>query len=346
MHKAGFNQSPADPCVFIRHKSEAIVAVYVDDLIVLTKTIEDMISLKECLADRFRMKDMGELHYCLGISIERDEEKKSLYMHQKQYITSMIEKFGLSNCKVVSTPADINVKLTKDEEGGTPVDPVKYQSIVGSLLYVAIATRPDIAQAVGVVSKFNSKPSQTHLSAAKRILRYLKGTSDLVLRFQKSERGCYLVGYSDADWAGDHDDRHSTTGNLFQLAGGAISWLSKTQSVVALSTSEAEYVSLSTCAQEAIWLRSLLNSIKAIPLSPTVINEDNQGAIAIAKNPIAHMRTKHIDIRHHFIREAIQDRSIELCYCPSEEMIADLLTKPLSKGKFEKLREMMGIKNR
>ena len=348
MHKAGFNQSPADPCVFIRHtcKLEAIVAVYVDDLIVITKSIEDMNSLKVCLADRFKMKDMGELHYCLGISIERDEEKKSLYMHQKQYITNTIEKFGLSNCKVVSTPADINVKLTKDEEGGTPVDPVMYQSIVGSLLYVAIATRPDIAQAVGVVSKFNSKPSQTHLSAAKRILRYLRGTSDLVLKFQQSEKGCCLVGYSDADWAGDHDDRHSTTGNLFQLAGGPISWLSKKQSVVALSTSEAEYVSLSTCAQEAIWLRRLLNSIKAIPPGPTVINEDNQGAIAIAKNPIAHGRTKHIDIRYHFIRETIQDRSIELCYCPSEEMIADLLTKPLSKGKFEKLRELMGIKNR
>uniref|UniRef100_A0A1X7SF09 Reverse transcriptase Ty1/copia-type domain-containing protein n=1 Tax=Amphimedon queenslandica TaxID=400682 RepID=A0A1X7SF09_AMPQE len=245
----------------------------------------------------------------------------------------------------MSTSADINVKLAQDNEG-IPVDPTEYQSIVGSLLYVAIATRPDIAQAVGIVSKFNSKPSQIHLSAAKRILRYLKGTSDLVLKFQQSEKGCSLIGYSDADWAGENDDRHSTTGNLFQLAGGPISWLSKNQSVVALSTSEAEYVALSTCAQEAIWLRRLLNSLNAVPPGPTIINEDNQGAIAIARNPIAHMRTKHIDIHYHFIREAIQDQVIKVCYCPSEDMIADLLTKPLSKGKFEALRDQMRIKER
>ena len=171
----------------------------------------------------------------------------------------------------------------------------------------------------------------------------MKGTSDLVLKFQQSEKGCCLIGYSNADWAGNNDDCHSTTGNLFQLAGGPISWLSKS-SVVALSTSEAEYVALSTCAQEAIWFRALL-SPKAILSGPTMINEDNQGAIAIAKNPIAHMRTKHIDIQYHFIQETIQDQLIELCYCPSEEIIADLLTKPLSKGEFEKLRELMGIKN-
>ena len=141
MGKAGFKQSPADPCVFIQHKLVAIVAVYVNDLIVIsiTKTIEEMNTLKECLADRFKMKDMGELHCCLGIISECDKGKKSLYMHQKQYITNMIEKFGLSNCKPVSTPADINVKLTKDEEK-TAVDLVMYQSIVGYLLYVAIAT--------------------------------------------------------------------------------------------------------------------------------------------------------------------------------------------------------------
>ena len=194
----------------------------------------------------------------------------------------MIEKFGLSDCKTVSTPADINVKLSQDDEG-IPVDPTEYQSIVASLLYVAIAIRPDIAQAVGVVSKFNSKPSQIHLTAAKRILRYLKGTSDLVLKFEKSEKGCNLIGYSDSDWARDNDDRRSTTGNLFQLAGGPISWLSKKQSVVALSTSEAEYVALSTCAQEAIWLRRLLNSLNAVPPGPTILNEDNQGQLLLQR---------------------------------------------------------------
>ena len=289
------------------------------------------------------MKDMGKLHYCLGINIEQDEKQKCLWMHQQQYILKLIEKYGLSEAKTVPTPADPSSKLKKDDGTSKDVDPNEYQSMVGSLLYAAIATRPDIAQAVGVVSKFNSKPSQAHLTAVKRILRYLKGTTDLALKYQRSEN-CRLIGYLDADWAGDQDDRHSTTGNLLVMAGGPISWLSKKQAVVALSTSEAEYVALSAATQEAVWLRRLLTSLKAIPNGPTVLMEDNQGAIAIAKNPIAHARTKHIDIRYHYIRETVQEGFVELHYCPTEKMIADILTKPLPRGRFETLREDMGMK--
>ena len=164
---------------------------------------------------------------------------------------------------------------------------------------------------MGAVSKFNSKPNQTHLTAVKRILRYLKGTADLALKYQQTDN-CSFIGYSDADWAGDQNDRHSTTGNIFLMADGPISWLSKKQPIVALSTSEAEYVALSSVTQEAVWLKRLLNSINAIPPGPVVIMEDNQGAIAIARNPVAHARTKHIDIRFHYIREAIQDGTIIL----------------------------------
>ena len=202
--------------------------------------------------------------------------------------------------------------------------------MVGSLIYAAMATRPDIAQAVGTVSKFNSKPSEAHFTAVKRIFRYLRGTSDLTLRYQRQEDGS-LVGYSDADWAGDCDDRRSTTGNVFLMAGGAISWLSKKHAIVALSRSEAEYVALSFATQEAVWLRKLLSEL-GDSLLPVVIKEDNQGAIAIAKNPIVHTRTKHIDIRYHYIREAVQNKEIELEYCPSEEMIAN---KPPPKARFK-----------
>ena len=175
---------------------------------------------------------------------------------------------------------------------------ISYQSIVGSLLYAAIATRPDIAQAVGVVSKFCANPTQSHFTAAKRILRYLKGTVSLGLSYKKCADGI-LTGYSDADWAGDVDDRHSTSGNVFSLARGAVSWLSKKQATVALSTAEAEYVALSTATQEAIWLRRLLTDVGEPLEEPIVIHEDNQGAIAMAKNPVGHARTKHIDIRYH-----------------------------------------------
>lgn len=150
------------------------------------------------------------------------------------------------------------------------------------------------------------------------------------------------IGYSDADWAGDLDDRHSTTGNLFLLAGAAVSWLSKKQPVVALSTSEAKYVALSSAAQEAIWIRRMLIELGVSP-TPVMLLEDNQGAIAIAKNPVTHARTKHIDIRYHYIREAVQNGLIDVQYCPTDEMCADLLTKPLPKERFQKLRIALGL---
>ena len=339
-----FKQSTADPCIYVKMTDAiAILAVYVDDLIVMASTLEEMQQIKETLKSRFQMKDLGKLHYCLGISIEQDEERKCLWIHQKQYILNMLEKYSLSNAKVVSTPADVSVQLKKDDGVSNKVDSVTYQSIIGSLLYAAIATRPDIAQAVGVVAKFSSSPNQSHLTAAKRILRYLKGTLNLAIRYQKLEDE-ELIGYTDADWAGDLDDRHSTTGNIFMMGGGPVSWLSKKQAIVALSTSEAEYVALSFATQEVVWLMKLLiTDLKSTSQKPTVLMEDNQGAISIAKNPVAHARTKHIDIRYHYIREAVQNGTINLCFCPSENMIADLLTKPLPRGRFTMLRDAMGL---
>ena len=287
------------------------------------------------------MKDLGELHHCLGVCVEWDREQNSLWLHQKHYILNLIQKYGLQNANTVATPADISVKLTKEDGISKAVDPTAYQSIVGSLMYAATATRPDISFAVGVLSKFCSKPTASHFTAAKRV-RYLKGTPDLALKFVKSVDGT-LTGYSDADWAGDLDDRHSTSGNLFIMAGGTISWTSKKQPTVSLSTAEAEYMALSTATQEAIWLRRLLADLNMEQSQPTVIMGDNQGSIAIARNPVFHVRTKHIDIRHHFIREVLQDGVIDLCYCPTSEMIADLLTKPLSRNRFEHLRCSMGM---
>lgn len=218
-----------------------------------------------------------------------------------------------------------------------------YQSIVGSLLYAAITNRPDIAQAVGVVSKFCANSTQSHLTAAKRILRYLKGTVNLGLSYKKCADG-NLIGYSDADWAGDMDDRHSTSGNVFLLAKRAVSWLSKKEATVALSTTEAEYVALSTATQEAIWLRKLLADVGNPLEEPIVVSEDNQGDIAMAKNPVGHARTKHIDIRYHFVREGVQHGAIILKYIATGEMIADILTKPLPKCIFQKLVIELGMK--
>ena len=254
--------------------------------------------------------------------------------------TELLVKYGMTEAKTVSTPTDISVKLQMDDKHSKQVNQVMYQSIVGSLLYAAVATRPDISQAVGVISKFSSRPTEAHLTAAKRILRYLKGTDNLAVKYQKSDNGT-LIGYADADWAGDSEDRHSTSGNLFLMAEGPISWLSKKQTTVALSTSEAEYVSVSAATQEVVWLRRLLTDIQAIPEGPTVIMEDNQGAIGI---PIQHARTKHIDIRYHYVREALQQGIICLSLCPTDKQLADLLTKGLPRERFEVLWEWMPLK--
>ena len=254
-----------------------------------------------------------------------------------------MKKFGQTEAKSVSTPADLNVKLQKEDGVSRLVDAILYQSIVGSLLYAAIATRPDIAPAVGVVTKFCASPTQGHLTAAKRILRYLKGTTYLGFSYKKCAEG-NLTGYSDADWAGDMDDRHSTSGNVFFLARGAVSCLSKKQATVALSTAQAEYVALSAATQEVIWLRRLLTNVRVPPGGPIVIHEDNQGAIAMTKNPVGHARTKHIDIHYHFLREGVQNGVIILKYIATDEMIADMLTKPLPKHRFEKLVTELGMK--
>lgn len=342
MEKIGFKQSSADPCIFVRNaKCLTVVAVYVDDLILVSDTEEEMQKVKNDLAAQFKMKDMGQLHYCLGINIEQ-KKNGVLLMHQRRYILDLLKRYSLMDANPVSTPADVNVKLEKEDGFSNSVDTKLYQSMVGSLLYAALATRPDIAQAVGAVAKYCARPSEAHLTAVKRIFRYLKGTVDLGLKF-KSQRNLSPVGYSDADWAGDRDDRHSTSGNLFLMASSPISWMSKKQSVVALSSAEAEYIALSSAAQETVWLRRLLEDLGAKSNLPTLIMEDNQGAIAQAQNPVAHGRSKHIDIKYHFVREAIEDGFVSLQYCSTKDMIADILTKPLVKCQFQKLRRMMGM---
>ncbi len=290
------------------------------------------------------MKDMGELHYCLGVSVVQDNDQKCLWLHQEHYIQKILKRFGMLEAKPVATPADTNVKLEKNDGISSPVDQLNFQSLIGSLLYAAVATRPDIAQAVSMVAKYSASPTEAHLTAAKRILRYLKGTQKLAVKYQKMEDD-RLLGYSDADWAGDKDERHSTTGNVFLLAGGPLSWFSKKQEVVALSTTEAEYIALASATREAIWLRNLLAGIGAEQKIPTVIFEDNQGAIAIAKNPSAHARTKHIDIKYHYTREMAQKGVIQVEYCSTEDMLADVFTKPLTKAKFQSLITKIGLHN-
>jgi hypothetical protein len=337
-----FVQADSDPCVYRDSGGETFfIGVYVDDIILAGESEKRMKEVKDTLTKKFDIKDMGELHYFLGMKIQLDKTG-DVWIGQPAYAESLLRKFGMSEAKPVSTPVDTSMKFIQAAEDEQCIDQQVYQSAIGSLLYLSVATRPDITFAVSNMARFSSKPTTQHRTGVKRIMRYLQGTINHGILYTKlGSREC--IGFSDADWAGDLDNRRSTSGYLFQISGGPVSWRSKKQSSVALSTAEAEYVALASSAQEAIWMRQLTTELGSAPTDATTIFEDNQSAISMASNPQFHGRAKHISIKYHFIRESVSDGMVKLRYCPTNEMIADMLTKGLSKEQFEKLRNMAGI---
>jgi hypothetical protein len=247
---------------------------------------------------------------------------------QTQYITKVLERFGMQDSHPVKTPLDFNVKLEKTPEGERHHLP-EYQNLIGSLMYTAINTRPDIAFAVQHLSQFLSNPLPVHWTAAKRVLRYLNGTRDLGIVYGMEE-DFDPIGYCDADWASNLIDRCSISGYIFLIGGGPISWQSKKQQTTALSTMEAEYMAASLATCKAVWLRNFYREIGSPQDIPTSLNIDNRSAIDFSNNSGFHARSKHIDIRHHFVHEKIILEDIEVFHCKSEDNIADVLTKALA----------------
>ncbi|KAK2578415.1 hypothetical protein KPH14_012187 [Odynerus spinipes] len=311
--------------------------VYVDDLLVLSSNNDLELEFKTELSKRIEVKDMGEAKEFLGIQIERNKSADEVYIQQNKYIINMLEKFKMSDCKPVATPADPNVKFTEvgnENETDNLADKELYLEAIGSLLYVSQVTRPDIAFIVNKLSSFCKEPKQQHWNAVKRVFRYLKGSVDFRLKYKRvSDQK--IIGYSDSDWANDTRDRKSITGCIFLMNEGPISWYSKKQKTVALSTVEAEYIALSFTCQEAMWLRSLTKEI--IEKGDQIIELvcDNNGSIINARNNSINQRTKHIDLRHHFIRERIENKEINVRHIGTEENIADLFTKALARPQYE-----------
>ena len=308
-------------------------------MILLMNLLEEMIQLKRQLSAMFKITDMATLSYCLGIGVRQGEGW--LQIQQCQYLLNIVKRFGLEDVHPVATRANVSVTLEADDGVSKPVDQQNYQQMIGSLLYASGGTRPDVTSIVGVLARYCGKPNQLHLTAAKRVLRYLKGTSKLVLTYM-TEGSIGLTGYSDADWAGDRDTRRSTSGMAFLPHGASINW-SKRQTSVASSTVEGEYMALSQATQEAVWLQQLLEEVGESTSEGTTIMEDNQGAMATARNPVFHCRTKHIQIYYHYVREAVAEGIIRLVYCPTKEMLADIFTKALARDQLENLREKLGL---
>ena len=352
LKESGYVQSTADPCIYCKSENKSgknsliMIAVYVDDAIMASNDMAMLTSEKLNLSKMFEMEDLGEIHYCLGMSVKRDRKAKVLMINQKTYLENVLKKFGMQDCKPISTPMEVTARYEKLADDEKTVNIKEYQAMIGSLTYASISTRPDLSAAVGALSQFMTKPGQQHLKGIKRVLRYVKGTLDYGLRFDCSSNEEFnLYGYSDSDWAGDVSTRISTSGYIFRLGGATISWKSKRQATVALSSTEAEYIALCAASQEVVWLRRLLASMGLQQKEPTTLNEDNQGTIALSKNPKSHARTKHIDIKYHYVREVVEREEIELVYCSTDKMIADILTKGLPKPKFEELRSLMGVKS-
>jgi hypothetical protein len=294
----GFSQSSFDPCVYfkITNGKILIIAVYVDDLLLLSNDSKEKRKLKLNL-----MKGLGEAHYCLGIRIQRDRKNGVITLDQQKYIEQVLARFNMSGCNGVCTPMDPNQDLFNDEllpatqKEQEEANSYPYQEAIGSIMYAAQGTRPDITFAVGALSRFNNSHGKAHWNAVKRILRYLRHTVNRKLTYRKDSAD-ELCGFSDSDWGGDKSDYKSTTGYVFLLSGAAVSWIAKKQPTVAKSTTEAEYMALSMAASEAIWIKGLYRELVVNAPATIRIYCDNKGAIDLARNPGYRPKTKHIAV--------------------------------------------------
>uniref|UniRef100_A0A1X7VWA0 Reverse transcriptase Ty1/copia-type domain-containing protein n=1 Tax=Amphimedon queenslandica TaxID=400682 RepID=A0A1X7VWA0_AMPQE len=281
----GFCQTKSDPCIYVSKTGEPFtITIYVDDILFASKTDERLDDVKRKLASKFKIKDLGELRYFLGVKVVQNTEKQTIWLGQPSYTKQLLEEFSMSDAKATKTP----------------VNPVSS------------------------VARYTAKQTSEHWKAVKHIIRYLVGTVDFGLLYSRTSSIC--MGYSDSNWGGDLDDREPTSVCVFPIGGGPVSWQSQKQSCVALSTSEAEYIALTSAAQEAIWLRHLLSEVEQEEEKTIVIYEDNQSTICLSKNPQFHGRSKHIVIKYHFIRDQVKDGTVELKYCKTEEMLADVFT--------------------
>ncbi|GAU35215.1 hypothetical protein TSUD_204910 [Trifolium subterraneum] len=341
----GFKKSAVEHGLYVKHNASSlevlIVCLYVDDLLITGSNDSDIAKFKGTMHSEFDMTDMGKLSYFLGLQF--DETAQGILLHQKKYVKELLLKFNMLGCNPAVTPIEVNPRLELDDTGEN-VNSTLYRQMVGSLRYLC-NSRPDLSFAVGVVSRFVESPKQSHMVAVKRILRYVQGTMEFGVLFPNNISNSVnkLEGFSDSDWCGDHVDRRSTTGYIFKFLHAPISWCSKKQPVIALSSCEAEYIACAFAACQGIWLESLLKDIQVELTEPIQLLVDNKSAINLAKNPISHGRSKHIETRFHFIREQVNNGRIVLKHCPTEVQEADILTKGLKHDRFIKLRSKIGV---
>ncbi|KAF7564387.1 uncharacterized protein PtrM4_152160, partial [Pyrenophora tritici-repentis] len=347
----GFTQSLADPCLFT-HKGRGIsLLVYVDDIAAAAKLTSDLAWFDEMLLTRFNSKNLGEIRKILGVRVTRDRANKAIYLDQQQYLETVLDKYGITSAKYKSKkiPAADYEHLKPATPEDARIDSTQYSQIIGSLMYAMVFTRPDIAFVLGRLAQYMRDPVEMHGTALKNLMRYLRSTVKQKIRFgpggdHQNEFGIY----TDADWASDKTDRKSMSGGVGMFYGGPFSWAAKKQKSVATSSAESEYISQAMYAKQGQWAAQVLRDLGL----HQYVNEngitvqmygDNQGAIALVKNPHLHERSKHIDICYHFIRDLAEQKKLQISYIPTDEMVADGMTKPLQRVAFERFKKMLGV---
>lgn len=336
----GFEQSVADPCVFIckRDGKLTVMAIHVDDGLIAGECSRQIADILKWLNKHFEVKEM-DVGCFLGLEIEQKSDG-SIFVHQKTYANRVLERFGMQNCNGVASPSDVNQTLYHFDESEKSKYP--YRELIGSLMYLAVGTRPDISHAVGMVSRFMENPTVAHEAAAKRIVKYIRKTINFGILYNCS-KSARLKAYSDADYAGDIDTRRSTSGYVFLFGDSVVSWGSERQKSVSLSTTESEYMAAALCTQELIWIKKLFGEILGEDAFDATLYMDNQSAIRLIKNPEFHKRSKHIDIKYHFIREKYEDNFFKLEYVSTKEMLADVFTKAIPPQNFGNLVKKLSV---
>jgi hypothetical protein len=341
MEEMGFISLTSDAGIFVYKRDGFFVVaiVYVDDAIFCGPNKALVIAMKETFMRRWETRDLGEVTEFLRMCITR--EGHSIHLDQSTYLRVVLERCGMQNAKSAVTPLPARYVPKPSEEPANPERRSRFQTVIGSLLYLMLGTRPDISFAVTKLAQYSANPSKDHLDKALYICRYLVGTQNYRLTYDgASEQG--LNATTDSNWASDATDRRSQSGYFVKLAGGLISWTSRAQKTIALSSTEAEYMALSDCSRQVVWMHTLMGEL-GYNLQPIPICGDNQGSIFITSNPVTEKRSKHIDIRYHYVREVVNRRLAKIYFIDGDENPADLLTKNLGSVKFLKFRAMLGL---
>jgi len=338
--ECGFHNSKSDSSLFVFHDGSTLAycLVYVDDLIITGNNSVFVASIIDHLGQKFSIKDLGLLHFFLGVEVI--PTAAGLFLTQHKYIRDLLAKTNMAGARDVTTPLSTSVSLQLDD-GSSSVDSTEYCKVIGALQYLS-PTRPDISFAVNKLSQFMHHPTQIHWTATKRLLRYLKNTIFHGVTISKTSSNM-LTCFSDADWAGNLDDRKSTSAYLLFLGTTPVSWSSKKQRAIARSSTEAEYRALAATAAESVWLLSLLQELKFCLSQPPLLLCDNLGATQLSFNPVHHSRMKHIQIDIHFVRDLVAKNILHVQHVHTTDQLADLLTKPLSRQRTDFLRDKIGL---